>query len=99
LLLAQGGSLLFEEGLQGSLGETGGSGEGDLLHGREIDVESGAVIAEGASGDDFAPLGGEAAELLDFVGSQGALCHDASCVGVKTRTKEKVDPIKLWRRT
>jgi len=88
LLLAQGGGLSFEEGLQGSLSEAGGGGEGNLLHGGEIDVESGTVVAEGASGDDFAPLGGEATEFLDFVGRKATACHDASCVGVETRAKE-----------
>ena len=93
LLLAQAVGLLFEKGLQSSLGKTGGGGDGDLLHGREIDVESGSVLAEGASSDDFAPLGGKAAEFLDVVGSKGAACHDASCVGVNTNTKEKLAPL------
>jgi hypothetical protein len=99
LLRAQGVGLLFQEGLQGALGEAGGGRVGDLLHGGEIDVESGPVVAEGASGDDFAPLCGEAAEFLDVVGGKGAVCHDASCVGVRTRGKEKVAPVRLGRRT
>jgi hypothetical protein len=98
-LLAQGMGLLFEEGLQGSLGETGGRGEGDLLHGGEIDVESRPLVPVGASGDNFAPLGGEVVEFLEFFGSEGATCHDASCLGVGTKTKEKVDHVRLWRRT
>jgi hypothetical protein len=61
---AQGVGLLFEEGLQGALDEAGGRGAGDLLHGSEIDVEPGTGVAEGTAGDDFAPLGGELAELL-----------------------------------
>jgi hypothetical protein len=58
-LLAQRLSLLFEEGLEGSRGKSAGRGVGDLLHRTEIDVESGPVVAEGASRDDFAPLGRE----------------------------------------
>jgi hypothetical protein len=99
LLLAQGVGLLFEESLQGTLGEASGGGEGDLLQSRQIDIESGALVAEGASGDNFAPLGSEAAEFLDFVRGKGAVCHDASCVGVRTRTREKVARVRLARRT
>jgi len=69
-----------------------------LLHGIEIDVQPGAAVTEGASGNNFAPLSGEVAELLKFLGSKGAACHDASCVGVEKRAKEKVGPIKVWRR-
>jgi hypothetical protein len=41
LVLAQRLGSLFEERLQGALGEIGGGGRGDLLHGVEIDAESG----------------------------------------------------------
>jgi hypothetical protein len=99
LLLSQGVGLSLEEGLQGALGEAGGGSECDLLHGVEIDVESGPVVAEGASGDDFAPLGGEVVEFLEFFGGQGAACHAASCVEVKRRTVEKVDHVRIWPRT
>jgi hypothetical protein len=98
-LLAQGLGLLFKEGLHSPFGEAGGGGLGDLLHGGEIDVESGSVVAEGASGDNLAPLGSEAAEFLDFVEGEGAVCHDASCVRVTTRAKGKVTTVRLWRRT
>jgi hypothetical protein len=91
-LLAQGQGLLFEEGLQGALGEASGGSEGDLLHSSEIDIESVSLVAEGASGDNFAPLCGEATEFLDFLGGEVAVCHNASCVEVKARTKEKVPP-------
>jgi hypothetical protein len=77
----------LEKGLQGSLGEPGGGGAGDLLHSIEIDIESGSVVAKGASGNDFAPLGGEVVEFLEFLRRKGAACHEVSCVGVK----------KLWR--
>jgi hypothetical protein len=86
LLLAQGLGLLFEEGLQGSLGETGGRSEGDLLHGREIDIESRPLVPVGATGHDFAPLCGEVVQFVEFLGSEGVACHDASCVEFKTKT-------------
>src|SRR4051794_9981196 len=95
LLLAQGVGLLFEEGLQGALGESGGSGAGDLLHGIEIDIEPRPVLAKGASGNDFAPAGGEVMEFLQFLGSEGASCHAASCLDVETKTREKRVPGKV----
>jgi hypothetical protein len=89
LLLPQGVGLLFEEGLQGALVEPGGGGLSDLLHGVEIDVESGAVVAEGAAGDDFAPLGRQITEFLELWGSELASRHDASHLGVRaTEPKE-----------
>jgi hypothetical protein len=90
---------LFEKGLQGALGESSGSGEGDLLHAIEIDVESGSVVAEGPSGNDFAPLSGEVTEFQQFLGCKRAACHDASCVKVKSRGREKVVPVKVRPRT
>lgn len=66
-----------------------------MLHRREIDIESGAVVAEGASGDKGAAAGGEAAELLEFVGGEVAVCPDASCVGVSKRAREKVALVRL----
>jgi len=99
LLLTQGVGLLFEEGLQGALGQSGGSGVGDLLHGIEIDVEPGPVVAEGASGDDFAPLSGQLTEFLKFLGCKRAACHDASCVEVKAKEREQVVPVKVRPRT
>jgi hypothetical protein len=91
--------LLFEEGLEGALGEAGGGGEGELLHGVEIDVEAGPVLAEGASGHDLAPPGGQAAEFVEFLGGEGAPRHDASCLGVETRSKGQGALIKVRRRT
>jgi hypothetical protein len=91
-LLAQRLGLLFEEGLEGSFRKSGGRGVSDLLHGAEIDIESGSFVAESASGDDFAPLSGEAVEFLEFVGGEGARGHDASCPGVESKTKEKRVP-------
>jgi hypothetical protein len=52
LLLALSVGLLFRESLQGALGESSGGSMGDLLHGVEIDIEAGAVVAKGASGNE-----------------------------------------------
>lgn len=59
LLLGEGLRLEFQEGAQGALQQSLGGGLGGLLEGEQIDVERRAVVAEGAPGDDFAPLGGE----------------------------------------
>ena len=90
LLLAQGVGLLFEQGLQGALGEAGGGGLGDLLHGVEIDIESGAVVAEGAAGDDFAPLGGEVTEFLEFLGVNRRRAMMRPALELRTRGRRSV---------
>src|SRR5262245_18358027 len=95
LLLAQGIGLLFQEGLEGALGKAGGGGTGDLLHGIQIDVEAGAVVAEGASGNDFAPAGGKVAEFLKFLGGEGASWHVASCLVVEQKTRWSMAPVKV----
>jgi hypothetical protein len=76
--------LSLQEGLQGALVEAGGGGLGDLLHGVEVDVEARAVVAEGAAGDDFAPLGRQITEFLELLGGKLASRHDGSCLGVRT---------------
>jgi hypothetical protein len=68
LLLPQPLGLLAQEGGEGSLGESGGGGRDDLFHDVEIDIEPGSVVAEGGSGNDLAPTGGEFADLLEFLG-------------------------------
>jgi hypothetical protein len=59
--------LLFQEGSEGSLRQSSGSGSGDLLHGLEIDVQARARLAEGATGNDFAPLGSEFTDFLELL--------------------------------
>jgi hypothetical protein len=99
LLLTQGVGLLFKQGLQGALGEPSGGGVGDLLHGIEIDIESGPIVVKGASGNDFAPPSGEAAEFMQFLRCKGTACHNASCVEVKSRKRERVVPVRIRPRT
>lgn len=85
MLVAQGGGLAVEEGLEGAFGEAGGGGVGDLLHHVEVDVESGSVIAERAAGDDFPPLGGELAEFEEFRRSERTPGHEVSCLAVAAK--------------
>jgi hypothetical protein len=71
--------LLFEEQLEGSLGQSLGGGGGDLLEGSEVDIESGSVVPEGPLGDDLGPLAGEVVELLEFLGCEAGRRHALSC--------------------
>src|SRR5262249_4486998 len=88
----EGGRLLFEQGLQGAFGEAGGGGLRDLLHGVEIDIESGAVRAEGAAGDHFAPRAGGLLRLLGFVGGALAACDGAPCLRVNAKPNGRLTP-------
>jgi hypothetical protein len=74
-LFAQSLGLLFQQGGEGALGEAGGGGAGELLHGVEVGVEAGAALAEGAAGDDLAPAGSEVADFLEELGGKFATRH------------------------
>jgi hypothetical protein len=67
--------VVFQEGGEGALGQAGGGGRGELLHGGEVEVVAWGGVAEGASGNDFAPLGGEFADLAELLRGEGSLCH------------------------
>jgi hypothetical protein len=58
LLVAEALGLLLQQAGEGALGQPLGGGLGQLLHGGQIDVEAGPLVAEGLVGDDFAPAGG-----------------------------------------
>jgi hypothetical protein len=57
--------LLFQEGGEGALGEAGRGGLGHLLQGVEVGIQAGALLTEGAAGDDFAPAGSEVTDFLE----------------------------------
>jgi hypothetical protein len=80
LLGAEGIGLLSEQDGEGALGESGGGGAGNVLHGLENDVGAGARVAEGAAGNAFAPLGGEITDFLEFLGRELAPRHGLSCL-------------------
>jgi hypothetical protein len=65
LLFGECLGLPLEEDGQSALGQAGGGGGGELLHGGELEAFAGAgFIAEGSAGDDIAPAGGQLADLL-----------------------------------
>jgi hypothetical protein len=82
LLLAEGLGLLLQSGGESAFGQSGGGSGGELLQGGEIEVESGAGLAEGPSGDSFAPLGSESTDILEFLRGEGIACHRPSCLEV-----------------
>jgi hypothetical protein len=74
-LLAKGLGLLFQERGQGAFGQAISGGLGDLFHGVEIGVESGSLVTEGATCDDFAPALGEVTDFLEEFWGEFAACH------------------------
>ena len=88
-LLAEGLGLLFQERGQGSFGQPVGGGLGDLFHGVEVGVESGSVVAEGASCDDFAPVLGEVTDFLEEFGGEFAACHGEYHLVLAAQGKEQ----------
>ncbi len=67
--------LLFEEVLDGAFGQPLGGGTGHVLHGRQINIQPGAVGTEGVPGDDFPPLFGESANGIQISDAQAACSH------------------------
>jgi uncharacterized membrane protein len=59
---------LFQEGGERALEQPLSGGLGGLLQGEQIGVQGRTGIAEGAAGNDFAPLGGKVTEILEFLG-------------------------------
>jgi hypothetical protein len=87
LLLPEGVGLLFEEGGEGALGEAGRGRGGELFQGGEGGVEPGPLLAEGPTGDDFAPLGGQITDFLEVLGGGLGACHRLSCLEVTENGK------------
>lgn len=59
--------LLFQQGGEGALGQPGGGGGCDLLHGLEVNVATWARLPEGTASDDFPPLGRQHADFLELL--------------------------------
>ena len=69
-MLGQVLGLLFEKKVESAFRQALRGGGGDLFHGPESDVQTGAGVAESPSGNDFGPLSGELAKLLKFLGRE-----------------------------
>jgi hypothetical protein len=94
-LLAEGLGLLFQERGQGSFGQPVGGGLGDLFHGVEVGVESGSVVAEGASCDDFAPVLGEVTDFLEEFGGSSRRAMVSTTLYLRPRGKS--NSLALYR--
>lgn len=79
--------MLFEEVGQSAFGQSRGGSVSQLLHGVKIDVESGSLLAEGSSGDNFAPIGGEVADFLEKFGGKLSAWHGWYYLVLATRKR------------
>jgi hypothetical protein len=76
-------------------GQTGSSGSGDLLHGIQIDIKVGAVIAERAANDDFSPLFREGVDLGQVLIAELVGRHSASTIQLAQIAGEPCSPIMI----
>lgn len=81
-LSGEGLGLQFEEGGEGAFGQAAGGRGGDLFEGEEVDIQSGAGVTEGAAGNNFAPLGGGVADVVELLGGQRGSGHVESFLGL-----------------
>jgi hypothetical protein len=87
LLRPQRLGLLFQEDGNRPLRQSGRSRLSDLFHGGQIDVGAGSGVAEGASGDDLTPLGGQFADILEVLGVELRVRHRLSLLELAQITK------------
>jgi hypothetical protein len=85
LLVRQGVGLPLQQALQGACDQPGGGGLGDTLQGGQIEADG---VVAGAAGDDFAPLGGQVVQLLQFGGGEVRAWHGASCLWVALKDEQ-----------
>jgi hypothetical protein len=85
LLVGEFVGLLLQQQLQGTFGESLGGDGSNLLEGAKVHVESRAVVAEGPSGHDFAPLGGQGFKLVEFLSGESGSRHGSSCLEVAAK--------------
>jgi len=75
LLGGEGPGVLLQEGGEGALGQAGRGGRRELLHRREVEVGARLGVAQGATGDDFAPPGGQFPDFLELGRGERTLRH------------------------
>jgi hypothetical protein len=79
LLVSELLSVLFHEGLEGSLDQAEGGRRSDLLHSSK--GQSGRLVRD-PSRNDFSPVGSEVLQLVELFGREMGLCHNESCLEV-----------------
>jgi hypothetical protein len=87
LLRAEDVGLLFQEGGEGTFGKSSSGGSGDLFQGGEVTVEAWSLVAEGPTGNNLAPVGGQFADVLEVLGGEMFPCHELSCLWVAENEK------------
>jgi hypothetical protein len=75
-LVREGLAILLQEDGESALGETCGSGGGDVLEVGEVELGVGRVAS--VAGDNFSPLGGQFTDLLELFLRDFALHHGLS---------------------
>jgi len=87
--------LLFQQCRQSSLRQTTGGSRRNLFQGAEIQFEPWTLFAEGATGDNFAPLGGEVVNLVELLVSPSSSSHVQSFLGFMPSERRAL-PIVLY---
>jgi hypothetical protein len=80
LLVAEGLGLLLQEDGEGAFGQSACGFLSQLLQAGEVDVQGGALWAEGPPGHDFAPSRCQFPDVPEVVGLQWGTRHGLSCL-------------------
>jgi hypothetical protein len=96
LLVAEALGVLLQEAGAGALDQPLSGGAGQLLHGGQIDLEVGAVVAKGLTGNDFTPAGSQFADFVEILGCEVGARHWLSCL-VLGETGWGALPLPLYR--
>ena len=83
--------------LEGARGQAAGGGDRDLFHGVQIDVEAGAVVAEGVADDNLAPLVGQVVDFLEVLGRKFARRHGLNFLAVRANGEEEFAVVVIER--
>lgn len=84
--------------LEGAGGQAAGGGDRDLFHGVQVDVEAGAVVAEGVADDNLAPLVGQVVDSLEVLGGKFARRHGLNFLAVRANGEEEFAVVVIERR-
>jgi hypothetical protein len=69
---------------EGASGEPSGGGNGNALHGVQVDVQTWAVVAEGAADNDFSPLLGQSLDFRQILVVEFACRHSLTSLRLAT---------------
>ncbi len=75
MFASEGLGLLVQKSAEGALGQASRRCGRDLFHGLEVEWAVASALSVEATSDDFSPLGGEVADLLERLSRQLALRH------------------------